>query len=63
MPATGGSAAKEFQDAIASIAEAIGASYAIGAEIPDGVTLSTVNVAVAKRPDAVVRARLITEAR
>jgi VWFA-related protein len=63
VPATGGSAAKEFQNAIASIAEAIGAGYAIGAEIPDGVILSTVNVAVAKRPDAVVRARLITEAR
>lgn len=63
VPATGDGAAKEFQNAITSIAEAISAGYAIGAVIPDRVTLSTVSVAVAKRPDAVVRARLITEAR
>jgi Ca-activated chloride channel homolog len=59
VPATLDGGGKDFQNAIAAIGSAIGSGYAIGAVLPAGATLPTVKVAIANRPDLVVRARPI----
>jgi VWFA-related protein len=59
VPATAEDGGKGFKDAIIAIANSIAQGYAIGATIPADATLSNVNVMIAKRPDAVVRARPI----
>jgi VWFA-related protein len=59
VPATGEDGGRGFKDAISAIANSIAQGYAIGAVIPADVTLSNVNVTIANRPDAVVRAHLI----
>jgi VWFA-related protein len=63
VPATGQDGGKGFKDAISAIANSVGKGYAIGAVIPADVTLSNVNVTIANRPDAVVRARPIAASR
>ena len=59
VPATGQDGGKGFKDAIIAIANSIAQGYAIGATISADVTLSNINVTIANRPDAVVRARPI----
>jgi VWFA-related protein len=56
VPATAADGGKGFKDAISAIANSVNQGYAIGAMIPDDVILSNVNIAIANRPDAVVRA-------
>jgi len=57
VPATAADGGKGFKDAIYAIANSVDQGYAIGAMIPADVILSNVNIAIANRPDAVVRAR------
>jgi Ca-activated chloride channel homolog len=63
VPATGQDSGKGFKDAIIAIANSIAQGYAIGATIPADVPLSNINVTIANRPDAVVRARPIAASR
>jgi VWFA-related protein len=56
VPATVEDGGKGFNEAITAIANSVAQGYAIGVVIPADVTLSNINVTIANRPDAVVRA-------